>query len=336
MFANFGQALSIATQKHMAGGAHRVEAEHIYHQLVCTDPDHAFLNFAVGTLYTDTDQMAFAFPFLLRSVALDPTNCQAWNNLGAAYKSYFHHDKAERALAKAFSIDPTNAAIYANYSGLYINEGCPEKAIPWAKKGLLYDPESPQLHNHYALACLEMGEWTDAWPHWEWRTKLPQWYQRVFPKPTRLWRGEKVKSLALSGEQGIGDEILFSSIVPEIRNRVTGDLFIECTERLQILFERSFGCKTYPSHQELVFHEHNIEANLQLGSLPRLFRPSPTDCPGTPFLKANPDTVEEFKNRLARVGPPPYIGLAWQGGYSQNTPTCSDPWVTVFGLDRLY
>lgn len=311
----FDKALAIATQKHMAG--QHAEAEIMYRRLMCSEPNHPFLNFAFGTLYTDAPgeyTMGIAIPLLMRAVELDPTNAQAWNNLGACFKAAFKHEEAAECLDKAHALDKMNAAVYANYSGLFINEGCPEKSIPWAKRGLLLDPDSPQLNNHCALANLELGNWEDAWRHWEYRTKLPGWFQRDFPEPTRKWHGQPVRNLALSGEQGIGDEILFCSIIPEIKSRISGHLLIECTQRLQSLFERSFGCKTYPSHQELLFAEHEIDAHLQLGSLPRLFRPTPDTCPGTPFLVADPVTVNEMKARLARLGPPPYVGLTWLGG----------------------
>lgn len=309
---NFDLALQIATQKHLAGD--RVSAERLYMQLMPLQPNHPYLNFALGTLYTDGGKEGLAIPLLMRSCELDPTNAQAWNNLGAAFKAGFHHEEAETCLKKAYGIDAKNAAVFANYSGLFINEGCPERSIQWSKPGLLIDPDSPQLHNHSALAYLELGDWENAWPHWEWRTKLPGWFVREFPAPTKLWHGQKVRSLALSGEQGIGDEILFCSVMEEVRPLVSGKLFIECTERLQRLFERSFDCITYPSHQELLFHEHQIDAHLQLGSLPRLFRGTPDKCTGKPFLKPNPEVVEEMKARLARLGPPPYVGLAWRGG----------------------
>lgn len=315
MVSDFDRTLAVATHKHMAG--RHAEAESAYRRLICEQPNHPFLNFAFGTLYTDAPgdhSVGMAIPLLMRAVELDPTNAQAWNNLGACFKSAFKNEDAAECLDKAHALDSKNPAVYANYSGLYINEGCPDKCIPWAKRGLLLDPESPQLNNHYALACLEMGNWEDGWRHWEYRTKLPGWYQRDFPEPTKKWHGQPVRNLALSGEQGIGDEILFCSIIPEIRHLVKGTLFIECTARLQTLFERSFGCKTYPSHQELLFTEHEIDAHLQLGSLPRLFRPTPNSCPGTPFLKADPVVVAEMRARLERLGPPPYIGLAWQGG----------------------
>ena len=309
MSAGFDQALGIATRKHMDGD--REGARDLYHKLICVDPHHPFLNFAIGTFYTDTDQ-SLALPFLIRAIDLDPQNAQAWNNLGACYKACNLHVEAEKTLLHALELAPENPAAYANLSGIFINEGCPERAIEWAEKGLAIDPTSPQLNNHLALACLESGDWARAWPHWENRTRLAGWFTREFPESVKLWDGQPVKTLVLSGEQGIGDEILFASIVPECK---ADRVIIECTQRLQTLFERSFpGCTTYPSHQDVLFHEHDIDAHLQLGSLPRLFRSTPDACPGTPFLKPDPLQVAEFRARLARLGPPPYVGLAWHGG----------------------
>lgn len=310
----FDVALHKATQFHVIGK--RQEAENIYLSLLKQQPTHAFLNFAYGTLLTDEEnRVGLSIPLLKQSVAADPTNVQAWNNLAAAYKSCWLHEESVEALNIALDLDPRNPAVYANYSGLYINEGCPEKCLPWTERGMLIDPDIPQLHNHRALALLELGRWSEAWPEWEWRIKLPGWFQRPFPERTKPWHGQPVKTLALSGEQGIGDEILFASIIPEILPLVKDRLFIECTQRLQTLFERTFpSCKTYPSHQELLFHEHDIEAHLQLGSLPRLFRWKAEECPGTPFLKPDPVQVNEFRARLTSLGPPPYVGLAWQGG----------------------
>lgn len=109
-----------------AHGGDREGARQLYHKLVCTNPNHPFLNFAIGTFYTDTD-LHFALPFLIRAVELDPTSTQAWNNLGACYKACFLHREAEEVLHRALELDPTNPAVYANLSGIYINEGCPKK-----------------------------------------------------------------------------------------------------------------------------------------------------------------------------------------------------------------
>lgn len=308
----FDQGLSFATQMHVQG-KHDV-ALNLYKELMTREPNHPYLNYAMGTLFADREDYGMAMPLLMRAVELDPQNHQAWNNLGAVFKSCFRHEEAVQALEAAQRLNPRNSPTYANWSGVYINEGCPEKCIPIAEEGLRFEPTSPQLHNHMALALLEMGEWRKAWPHWENRVNLPGWFQRVFPAPSKPWHGQKTKVLALSGEQGIGDEVMFATIIPEVLP-LCEQLLIECTERLQPLFERSFpGCRTYRSHHEMLIAEPRIDHYLQLGSLPRLFRPDPQSCPGTPYLKTDPALVAEFRERLARLGPPPYVGLAWRGG----------------------
>lgn len=309
----FDRVLHKYTRLHMEGK--RDDAYRGYMKLLPHNPNHPFLLFALGTWFSEAGaDAALAIPLLMRSVEHSPEHPQAWSNLGAVFKAQQSPENAIACLTEALKLDPENGPAYANLSGCYINEGCPGKCVPVALKGLEYDPESPQLHNHLALAYLELGEWEKAWPHWAWRTRLPDWFRREFPEGVMApWDGSPTDTLVLSGEQGIGDEIMFTSCIPEIRGRVRR-LVIECTERLQPLFERTFDCVTYPSHQDVLMHEHGITAGIQMGSVPSLLYKSPYEVPGEAFLVANPEWRTAMRERLEAMGPPPYVGLAWRGG----------------------
>jgi hypothetical protein len=106
-----------------------------------------------------------------------------------------------------------------------------------------------------------------------------------------LWTGEKLDAgrLLLWGEQGIGDEIQFAGLFPEVI-RTGNPITLDCDPRLQPLFARSFpeievvsGCK--PSEAPT----HEIAAQLPIGSLPALFRKSEAAFAATvsPYLKAD-------------------------------------------------
>src|SRR5688572_18305985 len=73
------------------------------------------------------------------------------------------------------------------------------------------------------------GDYSD-WTGWEYRK---QWAIDSYKSelPNKRWRLEKAKSLALLGEQGIGDEIMFSSCVPDIQ-ALGVEVTIECDKRL--------------------------------------------------------------------------------------------------------
>ena len=63
--------------------------------------------------------------------------------------------------------------------------------------------------------------------------------KRDFPQP--FWEGTdpKDKSILVWTEQGIGDEIMFSSILPDLLNR-NANVIVESDTRMVSLFQRSF------------------------------------------------------------------------------------------------
>src|SRR5260221_161445 len=63
-------------------------------------------------------------------------------------------------------------------------------------------------------ARLLRGDYSD-WSGWEFRN---EWSQATrLPNPNKRWEGEEVKTMAVFGEQGIGDEIMFGSCIPDVQ-----------------------------------------------------------------------------------------------------------------------
>ena len=162
-------------------------------------------------------------------------------------------------------------------------------------------------------ARLLRGDYSD-WSGWEFRNEWS--LQARLPNPNKLWAGEKVNTLAVLGEQGLGDEILFSSCIPDVQ-RLGIEVTIECDRRLETVFQRSFGCKTRPRDKR---GENNLPLNLKrpeeafipLGDLPAMFRKSRTAFTSSAFIKA--ETAEKWKHLKGRTG------IAWRGRRGQLNP----------------
>lgn len=310
-----GQRLmAYANQAHLQGK--RDDARKLYMQLCSRYPNWAFPVFSLGTLYTETDEFGLAVPLLRWSLQLDPKNIQAWNNLGASLRATGHLDDAVAVLKQCMEMDRNNVAAYANLSGCYVNNGTPEQACAWARKGLAIDPVHPQCSNHYALGKLELGEWGDGFDYWERRVNLPGWHKRDTGSIPR-WEGAPTGCLAVIGEQGIGDELMFLSVIADAAERCDR-VAVEVTPRLVPLLQTGYAdpfknVVFYPSWQELMAVEKPDAWSL-LGGLGRLFRRSPSACPGTPYLSAPDDLVAAWRARFRAIGTGPVVGLAWRGG----------------------
>lgn len=110
------------------------------------------------------------------------------------------------------------------------------------------------------------------------------------------------------GEQGVGDEIMFAGLMPDVI-RAGNRCVLDCDTRLNKLFARSFPDVKVISGASI--SDEGIAAHLPCGSLPRLFRTDKevfrADAP--PYLKADPVQREGFR---AEYGDDrPLVGLAW-------------------------
>jgi hypothetical protein len=162
----------------------------------------------------------------------------------------------------------------------------------------------------FQLCCARLvrGDYRD-WTGWEERDDYSR--STYLKWPIRRWRLEPVNSIALLGEQGIGDEILFGSCIPEVQLRVSNVVY-ECDKRLQDVFRRSLGIGV--RDRAKLSAERQEEAFIPVGDLPRLFRKDKTHFPGKAFLKPLPEYVEKWKHLRGRTG------IAWRGRTGQFKP----------------
>ena len=77
-------------------------------------------------------------------------------------------------------------------------------------------------------------------PGWKFPAKCRATEQRLAP-----WTGGSLKSkrLLVRAEQGVGDQIMFASLIPDLAARARaegGSVILECEPRLVPLFARSF------------------------------------------------------------------------------------------------
>jgi hypothetical protein len=125
------------------------------------------------------------------------------------------------------------------------------------------------------------------------------------------WRGEPLegKSLLVWGEQGLGDEIMFASCLPDLL-AIGARCTLDCSRRLRPLFRRSFPDIAVPDDQTAA-----IDFTLALGSLPSLFRRRREDFPRhAGYLRADPAREAFWRRELASLGPGRKIGVSWRGG----------------------
>ena len=296
--------LESANAFHLAGNFAKAEA--MYDKLLTQNPDNAGLLATLGTLYLQSERYGLAISLLHRSVALDPQSDKLCN-LAIAYKYTGQYKKAHENFRKACDHNPT-ASSFANYSALFTSNGTPQEGLRIARKALKIDAQCAMAHWNMAMCHLEAGEFGPGWDENEWGFDAKMRVRRnIGDKP--YWDGTEGKTIAVYGEQGIGDEILFASMLPDLMAK--NSVILECHQRLKTLFEKAFpGLPCYGTRErtEITWDkDHELDYIVSLGSLGKWFRRSRESFPGIPYLKAEP---------LSR-GSKFRVGISWTGGLKQ-------------------
>lgn len=274
-------------------------------------------------------------PLLLRvlELPLQPAEqSQVLTLLGQRYYQEARFHDAIGAYRLGLELTPDNSTQLFNLGTALEQVGRYPEAVSFYKKVLALTPQNPGIHNNLAMVMLRMGEFEQGWKQYEWRWEASLKEQnQIFSIPR--WRGEPLegKALLVWGEQGIGDHIMFSSMLPDLRRR-GGTLHYEIYARLDPLFERSFPPMTFLRRESQgeetqngtqVFRQSWPKADYQIpmGSLASLFRNDRASFgEGAAYLKPDETLVAEFKAKYAKAFPGKrLIGISWRGGKAVHT-----------------
>ena len=166
------------------------------------------------------------------------------------------------------------------------------------------------------MISLKLGNFKKGWENYEYRWKVSPHNEVKWPFPDKpLWQGERRKRVALWREQGIGDEIIFLSLIPEIKE-MCSSLSVYVDPRLQSLCRRVMPNINFVKDIESL-KGVECEYHLPMQSLGGLIRNYINDFDRTVrgYLKADPQRVESIRNELNLEGKM-VIGISWK---SSNT-----------------
>jgi len=134
------------------------------------------------------------------------------------------------------------------------------------------------------------------------------------------------KTILLYRDQGIGDEIMFLSCLPDLINCKPRKIIYECDPRLEKFIKRSFKSSVtcIPISPDIkndnftwLAERTDINEAIKTSSLPSLFRLSLDSFyhqESSSFLKADPNLQEFWLSRLSTLPSKLNIGFAWKGG----------------------
>ena len=248
------------------------------------------------------------------AIILNPEYVSAFNILGVTLSEIGQYEEALENFQKAISIDP-------NYVNAYINLGNNlkvlarfEEASKYYQKAIDLDPENAQALNNFGrYLMLINNNFKKAFELMEWRLKLDE--KNFIPLNTSKprWDGLTKHRVFVWKEQGIGDHIMFSSMIPELHACVE-KVIVECDPRLLPLFQRSFPDDIQFITDRAEISEDDYDSHLPIGSLPLHFRQEPNDFKKSSqgWLQADPTRVQKIRQHVVKTETQKIIGISWK------------------------
>ncbi|HVC12214.1 MAG TPA: tetratricopeptide repeat protein [Burkholderiales bacterium] len=281
-----------------------------YELVLQSRPRDAGILSSLGLAQAASGAFAAAEASYARALDGDPDCVEALHNLALLRREQGAVDAARDLFGRALALRPESIDTQSALAHALRDLGRTEEALALYRRVLARRPQPVDALLNFSYALLMSGQLAEGWDAYERRLTFPDPPVSA-PPPAQRWSGEAAVAVHVVGEQGLGDQIMFASCLPDLLRRAT-HVSLTCAPNLERLFRRSFRGVELRSRDSGAPQAARWAA---LGSLPSYFRRRVGDFPVTGrYLQADPDAVARWRQRLDGLGPGPRIGLSWRGG----------------------
>lgn len=279
----------------------------------------------LGVLLHELGRDDEAVEIYKHTLTLEPESVETWVNLGVAVAADGDMENAEKFYTEALRLKPTSIAALANMAEVKATLGEFEQSNQFLEKAIKRDKSNSQLHHNRGQNLLTMGKLDEGWAENDYRLKPNHPKAIKYEHKLKRWHGEDLsgKKILVSAEQGIGDQILFSSCLADLISKAE-HVVVEVEPRLVSLFARSFpkaeikpyelqaegGVKTFKYGWDV----KGLDYAIPQMSIYRYLRADIADFANDgASLLVDTDLATLWAKRVASAATGLKIGLCWSG-----------------------
>lgn len=267
--------------------------------LIRQNPNENLLLFTIGNLYKQNGQLDLAIDAFQKCVQLNPGFADARKNL-ANTLFQIKHFKAACSHFELLSKSNPKVADYFYSMGLcYEADGELNSALCLYETALEKDPKHLNSRKNQSFCLLKLGKYRQAWAGYNITCFERNNKSATLKKELLDVSGRS--TIILVGEQGLGDQVLFCSLLSLIPS--SKNVHIKLDRRLVPILQRSFG--------EMLFSALNDSevgsANYSLVELAKIFLAQPSDLRKRqyPFIRPKQELKIARRAKLR-------VGLSWR------------------------
>ncbi len=310
--ANLGLAFYYLHQPERAVAAHRVAAE--------LRPDSVQIWTNLAAAQADMGDAEAALESCRTALRLQPDSVEAHNCLGLVLRLKGMPAEAIDAHQTALRLRPDDPKTWNNLGVVLQAQGRIDEALAAYAKAVELKPGYREAQCNKGMLHLLRGEFEPGWDGYEQGLYAKRPRVRLLNQSIDLWDGTAIsgKRIVVAAEQGIGDQIMFASMLPDLVQRGATCL-VDLDERLYPLLRRSIDGLTLIPHEAgalPAIETMAIDYQAPIGGLCRWLRPDLASfLARAGYLKADPSRRDQFRRRYRdRFGDRPLVGISWRGG----------------------
>ncbi|MHB1205282.1 MAG: tetratricopeptide repeat protein, partial [Rhodospirillaceae bacterium] len=273
----------------------------------------AFFN--LGHACRDLAKLPEAAEAYREFLKLAPGDVEGHVVLGDTLRLMSNPEAAMEAYQAALVYDPAHVKAHVNVAGIIASRGFFRSALTILEALVRVAPASAEARKTLSVAQLQLGDFAEGWKGFEARFESDTERVPRQPAPPPYWRGEDLagKSITVWSEQGLGEEILFASQIPDLLARAE-KCGIQCSSRMAPVFRRSFPGVEVAAHEQAAAHRARFDFQQSLVSLGQYLRPDFASFPrDRGYLKADPGKTAHLREKYAALARGRrIIGLSWR------------------------
>ena len=294
----------------------------------------------LGATYRHLRLFDKAIDYHKRAIKYKNNFLEAYVNLAICYRGLFDFKNAILYINKALEINPEFEIAIINKAIIYSDLGELEKSEKYYLQVLKINEHNFEAHTNLGILYLSQLNFKKGWQHYNKRSKT-KFGNSILNIEKNTWNGyEKISSLLITSEQGIGDQILYSSMLREVGS-VCEKIHLVCDDKLVKVFKNSFVNINVITKEKFKENKSKIlfEKHIKIGELGNFFRNDVSKFSNVkfPYIIDNKDITRNLHPKIKQQNKI-ICGLSWKSTNKEigiNKSIILDKLTNVINIEKI-